>query len=100
MDRTPFTSPFFLYTAHVQLSYNIYYVSFSILYSIIIYFLIANLVKLVEITIRLEYQRSPNRPIYLVRESLGGSLALSVATRNRHIDLVLILENPGIFFSF
>ncbi|GKV52048.1 hypothetical protein SLEP1_g58654 [Rubroshorea leprosula] len=33
------------------------------------------LVQLVESTIRSEYSRSPNRPIYLVGESLGGCLA-------------------------
>ncbi|KAL5058806.1 hypothetical protein RYX36_030410 [Vicia faba] len=58
-----------------------------------------DLVKLVETTIRLEYQRSPNRPIYLVGESLGGCLALAVAARNRHIDLVLILANPATSFG-
>jgi alpha-beta hydrolase superfamily lysophospholipase len=62
-----------------------------------IYFPFADLVKLVEKTVRSEYQRSPNRPIYLVGESLGGCLALAVAARNRDIDLVLILANPGHF---
>ena len=60
-----------------------------------VYFPIADLVKLVERTVRSEYQRSPNRPIYLVGESLGGCLALAVASRNHDIDLVLILANPG-----
>ncbi|KAI5428083.1 phytyl ester synthase 2, chloroplastic isoform X1 [Lathyrus oleraceus] len=58
-----------------------------------------DLVKLVEKTVRSEYQRSPNRPIYLVGESLGGCLALAVAARNRDIDLVLILANPASSFS-
>jgi alpha-beta hydrolase superfamily lysophospholipase len=62
--------------------------------------LLADLVKLVEKTVRLEYQRSPNRPIYLVGESLGGCLALAVAARNPDIDLVLILANPGNFLVF
>lgn len=44
-------------------------------------------------TIRQEY--SPNRPIYLVGETLGACLALSVAALNPDIDLVLILANPG-----
>jgi len=70
-------------------------------YSSIIYysvcFPIADLVKLVEKTVRSEYERSPNRPIYLVGESLGGCLALAVAARNHDIDLVLILANPGTF---
>ncbi|KAK2415221.1 Esterase/lipase/thioesterase family protein [Trifolium repens] len=58
-----------------------------------------DLVKLVEKTIRLEYQRSPNRLIYLVGESLGGCLALAVAARNPDIDLVLILANPATSFN-
>lgn len=58
-----------------------------------------DLVKLVERTVRSEYERSPNRPIYLVGESLGGCLALAVAARNRDIDLVLILANPATSFS-
>ncbi|KAL6200381.1 hypothetical protein ACLB2K_030163 [Fragaria x ananassa] len=53
------------------------------------------LVKLVESTIHSEHHRSPNRPIYLVGESLGACLALSVAAFNPDIDLVLILANPG-----
>ncbi|CAK8542690.1 unnamed protein product [Lathyrus sativus] len=58
-----------------------------------------DLVKLVEKTVRSEYQRLPNRPIYLVGESLGGCLAMAVAARNRDIDLVLILANPASSFS-
>ncbi|WJX77131.1 hypothetical protein P8452_60466 [Trifolium repens] len=58
-----------------------------------------DLVKLVEKTVSSEYQRSPNRPIYLVGESLGGCLALAVAARNPNIDLVLILANPATSFS-
>ncbi|KAL7257181.1 hypothetical protein ACSBR1_010998 [Camellia fascicularis] len=54
------------------------------------------LVKQVERTVRSENYRSPNRPIYLVGESLGGCLALAVAARNPDIDLILILANPGI----
>ncbi|KAE8697432.1 putative Esterase/lipase/thioesterase family protein [Hibiscus syriacus] len=55
------------------------------------------LVKLVETTIRSENSRSPNRPIYLVAESLGACLALSVAARNPNLDLVLVLSNPASF---
>lgn len=55
----------------------------------------SDLVKLVERTIRSEHHHSPNRPIYLVGESLGACLALSVAALNPDIDLVLILANPG-----
>ncbi|XP_059644087.1 phytyl ester synthase 2, chloroplastic-like [Cornus florida] len=59
----------------------------------------ADLVNLVEKTVRSEYYLSPNRPIYLVGESVGGCLALTVAARNPGIDLVLILSNPATCFS-
>lgn len=55
----------------------------------------AELVKLVEGTVRSEYKLTPNRPIYLIGESVGGCLALSVAANNPHIDLMLIVANPG-----
>jgi pimeloyl-ACP methyl ester carboxylesterase len=55
----------------------------------------SDLVKLVEQTVRSENCHSPNRPIYLVGESLGACLALAVAVRNPDIDLSLILANPG-----
>ncbi|XP_047333848.1 phytyl ester synthase 2, chloroplastic-like isoform X2 [Impatiens glandulifera] len=58
-----------------------------------------DLVKLVERTVRSENSRSPNRPIYLVGESIGGCLALAVAAHNPEIDLVLILVNPATGFS-
>lgn len=51
--------------------------------------------KLVERTVRSEYKRSPDRPIYIVGESLGACIALDVAARNPDVDLVLILANPG-----
>ncbi|KAL4364341.1 hypothetical protein GQ457_04G033810 [Hibiscus cannabinus] len=57
------------------------------------------LVKLVETTIRSENLRSPNRPIYLVAESLGACIALSAAARNPNLDLVLVLSNPATSFS-
>jgi len=57
--------------------------------------LAAALVKFIEDVVRSEQSRSPQRPIYLVGESLGGCLALAVASRNPDIDLVLILGNPG-----
>lgn len=50
---------------------------------------------LVESTVRSEHELAPGRPIYLVGESFGASLALVVAARNPDIDLVLILANPG-----
>ncbi|XP_034706778.1 acyltransferase-like protein At3g26840, chloroplastic [Vitis riparia] len=57
------------------------------------------LVKLVERTVRSENFHSPNKPIYLVGESLGGCLALAVAARNPDIDLALILANPATSFG-
>ncbi|KAL3829445.1 hypothetical protein ACJIZ3_018247 [Penstemon smallii] len=58
-----------------------------------------DLVKLVESTVKLEYSRAPNSPIYLVGESLGACLALAVAARNPDIDLILILANPATSFK-
>uniref|UniRef100_A0A5B7BDC7 Serine aminopeptidase S33 domain-containing protein n=1 Tax=Davidia involucrata TaxID=16924 RepID=A0A5B7BDC7_DAVIN len=58
-----------------------------------------DLVKLIERTVKSENYRSPNRPIYLVGESLGGCLALAVAALNPDIDLILILANPATCFS-
>ncbi|KAG5244939.1 acyltransferase protein [Salix suchowensis] len=57
------------------------------------------LVKIVEDTVRLEHASSPYKPIYLVGESFGACLALSVAARNPQIDLVLVLVNPATSFS-
>lgn len=51
--------------------------------------------KFVENAVRDEHALFPNRPIYLVGDSFGGCLALSVAASNPMIDLVLILVNPG-----
>ncbi|XP_057780774.1 phytyl ester synthase 2, chloroplastic-like [Salvia miltiorrhiza] len=56
---------------------------------------LADLVMLVENTIRGEQDQSTKRPIYLVGESLGASLALVVAASNPDIDFVLILANPA-----
>ncbi|CAL9248535.1 unnamed protein product [Arabidopsis halleri] len=53
------------------------------------------LVKLIEKTVKSEYNRFPNRPIYLVGESIGACLSLDVAARNPDIDLSLILVNPA-----
>ncbi|EYU29940.1 hypothetical protein MIMGU_mgv1a022403mg [Erythranthe guttata] len=59
-----------------------------------------DLVKLVERTVRSEHGREANkRPIYLVGESFGASLALVVAAHNPHIDLILILANPAASLS-
>ncbi|KMT13485.1 hypothetical protein BVRB_4g082640 [Beta vulgaris subsp. vulgaris] len=53
------------------------------------------LVDIVEEVVRKEHASSPNKPIYLVGDSLGGCLALAVAARNPMVDLVLILANPA-----
>lgn len=57
--------------------------------------LFSEIVKLIERTVRSEYYRFPKRPIYIVGESIGASLALDVAASNPDIDIVLILANPG-----
>ncbi|XP_052302337.1 phytyl ester synthase 1, chloroplastic-like [Populus trichocarpa] len=57
------------------------------------------LVKFVEETVRLEHARNPNKPIYLVGESIGGCLAIAVAARNPKVDLVVILANPATSFG-
>ncbi|KAL6627860.1 hypothetical protein ACP70R_031586 [Stipagrostis hirtigluma subsp. patula] len=57
------------------------------------------LLQTVEQSIKREHDLSPNRPIYLVGDSFGGCLALSVAARNPQIDLVLILVNPATSFG-
>ncbi|XP_072954045.1 phytyl ester synthase 1, chloroplastic isoform X1 [Typha angustifolia] len=57
------------------------------------------LVKIVEQSANYEHAASPNRPIYLVGDSFGGCLALSVAARNPTIDLILILVNPATSFA-
>ncbi|XP_043726048.1 acyltransferase-like protein At3g26840, chloroplastic isoform X2 [Telopea speciosissima] len=57
-----------------------------------------DLVQLIETTVKSEHSRSPNRPIYLVGESLGACLALAVAALNPDIDLILILSNPATSF--
>ncbi|XP_065853500.1 phytyl ester synthase 1, chloroplastic-like [Euphorbia lathyris] len=57
------------------------------------------LVKLVEEAVRFQHLSSPNKPIYLVGESLGGCLALTVAARYPKIDFVVILVNPGTSFD-
>ncbi|XP_010532193.1 PREDICTED: acyltransferase-like protein At1g54570, chloroplastic [Tarenaya hassleriana] len=57
------------------------------------------LVKLVEDALRREHASSPDKPIYLLGDSFGGCLALAVAARNPHIDIVLILVNPATSFE-
>lgn len=60
-----------------------------------LYLDVVDLVVLVQNTVRDEQDQSAKRPIYLVGESLGASLALLVAAQNPDIDFVLILANPG-----
>lgn len=50
--------------------------------------------EVVEKRIREEYNRKP-APIYVMGESFGGCLALSVAARNPDLDIVLVIANPG-----
>lgn len=57
--------------------------------------MLTGLLQIVEKSIQYEHDLSPNRPIYLVGDSFGGCLALAAAARNPHIDLVLVLVNPG-----
>nr|XP_043614495.1 acyltransferase-like protein At3g26840, chloroplastic [Erigeron canadensis] len=58
-----------------------------------------DLVKFVESTVRSENNRVPDRPIYLVGESLGACIALAVAARTTNIDIVLVLANPATSFG-
>ncbi|KAL8521233.1 hypothetical protein ACS0TY_011682 [Phlomoides rotata] len=57
------------------------------------------LVKFVENVVRDEHALCPNKPIYLVGDSFGGCIALSVAASNPTIDVVLILVNPATSFD-
>ncbi|CAM6104063.1 unnamed protein product [Calypogeia fissa] len=56
------------------------------------------LVEIVEKRIRAEYDRK-QAPIYLMAESFGGCLALSVAARNPDLDIVLVIANPATCFE-
>ncbi|KAK1620636.1 hypothetical protein QYE76_026153 [Lolium multiflorum] len=57
------------------------------------------LLQIVDECIKYEHALSPNRPIFVVGDSLGGCLAISVAAHNPEIDLVLIVVNPGTSFA-
>ncbi|OAY66561.1 Acyltransferase-like protein, chloroplastic [Ananas comosus] len=57
------------------------------------------LVTFVEDAVRLEHSNSPNKPIYLMAHSFGGCLALAIAARNPHIDIILVLSNPATSFG-
>lgn len=58
------------------------------------------LIKFVEEKVMIEHTSAPNKPIYLLGESFGGALALSVAARNPTIDLILVVANPGHTLSY
>ncbi|XP_048537713.1 phytyl ester synthase 1, chloroplastic-like isoform X1 [Triticum urartu] len=53
------------------------------------------LLQIVEEYVKHENALSPSRPIYIIGDSFGGCLAISVAARNPEIDLVLTLVNPA-----
>ncbi|KAF7011390.1 hypothetical protein CFC21_025704 [Triticum aestivum] len=53
------------------------------------------LLQIVEECIKYEKALSPNRPIFVIGDSLGGCLALPVAARSPNSDLVLVLVNPA-----
>uniref|UniRef100_A0ACD5YYT0 Uncharacterized protein n=1 Tax=Avena sativa TaxID=4498 RepID=A0ACD5YYT0_AVESA len=57
------------------------------------------LLQIVEGYVKYENALSPNRPIYIVGDSFGGCLAISVAARNPKTDLVLTLVNPATSFA-
>ncbi|XP_044418523.1 acyltransferase-like protein At1g54570, chloroplastic isoform X3 [Triticum aestivum] len=53
------------------------------------------LLQIVEEYVKHEDALSPSRPIYIIGDSFGGCLAISVAVCNPEIDLVLTLVNPA-----
>uniref|UniRef100_A0ACD5UWA0 Uncharacterized protein n=1 Tax=Avena sativa TaxID=4498 RepID=A0ACD5UWA0_AVESA len=57
------------------------------------------LLQIVDESVKYEHALSPKRPIFVIGDSLGGCLAISVAAHNPKIDLVLILINPGTSFA-
>lgn len=58
------------------------------------------LLQVVEESVKYEHALSPKRPIYITGDSFGGCLAISVASRNPKINLVLVLVNPGRLKTF
>lgn len=54
-----------------------------------------DLVEFVGAAVEEERASSANMPVYLVGDSFGGCLALSVAAAKPAVDIVLILVNPG-----
>jgi alpha-beta hydrolase superfamily lysophospholipase len=58
------------------------------------------LIKIVESVVKSENLKSPSKPIYLVGDTFGATLALAVASRNPKVDLVLVLANPSKYIIF
>ncbi|KMZ64320.1 Acyltransferase-like protein, chloroplastic [Zostera marina] len=56
------------------------------------------IVAYVEKTLRSEIINSKNKPIYLVGESLGSCIALTVAARNPDVDLMIVSANSATSF--
>eukprot|EP00850_Spirogloea_muscicola_P016943 SM000141S00887 [mRNA] locus=s141:318599:323764:+ [translate_table: standard] len=59
----------------------------------------AGLVELVEQRLIEERKKAPNRPLYIIGESFGGTLALAIAARNPSMDLQLVVVNPATSFD-
>ncbi|XP_024358571.1 phytyl ester synthase 1, chloroplastic [Physcomitrium patens] len=59
----------------------------------------AGLLKIAEEAVLAEHKHRPKSPIYLLGDSLGGTLALALAARNPKLDLVLIVANPATSFD-
>ncbi|KAI3860357.1 hypothetical protein MKX03_003529 [Papaver bracteatum] len=57
------------------------------------------LLEIIENIVWDEHASFPNKPIYLLGDSMGGCLALAVSARNPTIDLVLVLSNPATSFG-
>lgn len=53
------------------------------------------ILHIVEQCIKYELLLKPNRPIYVIGDSFGCYLAISLAARNPEVDLVLVLVDPG-----
>uniref|UniRef100_A0A0E0JIS3 Serine aminopeptidase S33 domain-containing protein n=1 Tax=Oryza punctata TaxID=4537 RepID=A0A0E0JIS3_ORYPU len=48
------------------------------------------LLQIIEESVKYEHNLSPNRPIYIIGDSFGGCLALSLAAQNPEIDLAIL----------
>uniref|UniRef100_A0ACD5V297 Uncharacterized protein n=1 Tax=Avena sativa TaxID=4498 RepID=A0ACD5V297_AVESA len=57
------------------------------------------ILQVVDESVKYEHALSPKRQIFVIGDSLGGCLAISVAALNPKIDLVLILINPATSFT-